>query len=235
MLTKTDQKEVVAPSSAPTQNAKRPRGRPRARRLSSMDAEAIVATPKSQDPETEEFLSKLSSPTKKRDSLLGYFAKVESPKELAEKQTVAIDTPPMETPKRRTYRRKSNQETPVMGSVDATPSGRPRRSCAGKARYDYDLETSPSKAGPKAAQKVVQKAEESVEIIDLDSSNPASTPVKLAPLFVRQLPKPSPDPSVLKARQAFLQSGVPEKSAKSKIARSSSSRCTKRPMRCSPD
>ncbi|KAH8350939.1 hypothetical protein KR067_006629, partial [Drosophila pandora] len=212
MLTKTDPKEVVAPSSAPTQNAKRPRGRPRARRLSSMDAEAIVVTPKSQDPETEEFLSKLSSPTKKRDSLLGYFAKVESPKELAEKQTVAIDTPPMETPKRRTYRRKSNQETPVVAAVDSTPSGRPRRSCAGKARYDYDLETSPSKGNTsKVAQKVAQKAEESVEIIDLDSSNPASTPVKLAPLFVRQLPKPSPDPSILKARQAFLQSGVPDK------------------------
>ncbi|KAH8256181.1 hypothetical protein KR026_010024 [Drosophila bipectinata] len=210
MLTKTDPKEVVAPSSAPavTQNVKRPRGRPRGRRLSTMDPEAIVVTPKSQDPETEEFLSKLSSPTKKRDSLLGYFNKVESPKELAEKQPVAIDTPPMETPKRRTGRRKSNQETPVVMPADSTPSGRPRRSCAGKARYDYDLETSPSKA---TKGKVVQKAEESVEIIDLDNSNPACTPVKLAPLFVKQLPKPSPDPSVLKARQAFLQSGVPDK------------------------
>ncbi|KAH8364813.1 hypothetical protein KR084_012089 [Drosophila pseudotakahashii] len=207
MLTKTDQKEVKAPSSAPTEpTVKRSRGRPRSRRLSSVDAEPQVVEAKSQDPETEEFLSKLASPTKKRDSLLGYFAKVESPKELAEKVTIAIETPPMETPKRRTQRRKSQQETPIM-ETESTPSSRPRRSCAGKARYDYDLETSPAKQ-----QKAkLQRADESVEIIDLDNSNPAATPKKLAPLFVRQLPRPSPDPSILKARQAFLQSGVPDK------------------------
>uniref|UniRef100_A0A6P4E1I0 ATPase family AAA domain-containing protein 5 isoform X1 n=2 Tax=Drosophila rhopaloa TaxID=1041015 RepID=A0A6P4E1I0_DRORH len=206
MLTKTDQKEETAPSSAPTEpTVKRSRGRPRSRRLSSVDA-AISLKPKPQDAETEEFLSKLSSPTKKRDSLLGYFAKVESPKEVAERVTIAIETPPMETPKRRTQRRKSQQETPII-ETESTPSSRPRRSCAGKARYDYDLETSPGKQQkPKA-----QKAEESVETIDLDSSNPAATPKKLAPLFVRQLPKPSPDPAVLKARMAFLQSGVPDK------------------------
>ncbi|XP_017127802.1 ATPase family AAA domain-containing protein 5 isoform X1 [Drosophila elegans] len=206
MLTKTEQKEVTAPSSAPTEpTVKRLRGRARSRRLSSVDAPVSVEA-KPQDPETEEFLSKLSSPTKKRDSLLGYFAKVESPKEVAEKLTIAIETPPMETPKRRTQRRKSQQETPII-ETGSTPSSRPRRSCAGKARYDYDLETSPVK--PQKAK--AQKPDESIEIIDLDSSNPATTPKKLAPLFVRQLPKPSPDPSVLKARQAFLQSGVPDK------------------------
>ncbi|XP_039486082.1 ATPase family AAA domain-containing protein 5 isoform X2 [Drosophila santomea] len=213
MLTKTDAKEVTAPSSAPTDpTVKRVRGRPRSRRISSMDAQPQiveskpqVVEAKSQDPETEEFLSKLSSPTKNRDSLLGYFAKVESPKELAEKVIVAIETPPMETPKRRKLRRKSQQETPIV--AESTPSARPRRSCVGKARYDYDLETSPGKQ-----QKAkIQKADESVEIIDLDNSNPVATPKKLAPLFVRQLPKPSPDPLVLKARQAFLQSGVPDK------------------------
>nr|NP_996103.1 enhanced level of genomic instability 1, isoform C [Drosophila melanogaster]Q86BP6.1 RecName: Full=Enhanced level of genomic instability 1 [Drosophila melanogaster]AAN11762.2 enhanced level of genomic instability 1, isoform C [Drosophila melanogaster] len=213
MLTKTDAKEVTAPSSAPTDpTVKRLRGRPRSRRISSMDAQnqiveskPPVVKAKDQDPGTEELLSKLSSPTKKRDSLLGYFPKVESPKELAEKVIIAIETPPMETPKRRTLRRKSQQETPIV--AESTPSSRPRRSCVGKARYDYDLETSPGKQ-----QKAKpQKADESVEIIDLDNSNPAATPKKLAPLFVRQLPKPSPDPSVLKARQAFLQSGVPDK------------------------
>jgi len=170
-----------------------------------VESKPPVVKAKDQDPGTEELLSKLSSPTKKRDSLLGYFPKVESPKELAEKVIIAIETPPMETPKRRTLRRKSQQETPIV--AESTPSSRPRRSCVGKARYDYDLETSPGKQ-----QKAKpQKADESVEIIDLDNSNPAATPKKLAPLFVRQLPKPSPDPSVLKARQAFLQSGVPDK------------------------
>ncbi|KAH8295694.1 hypothetical protein KR018_004061 [Drosophila ironensis] len=211
MLTKTaDAKEISACNSSPPV-AKRPRGRPRTRRLSSVEGQVQVVgsgTPKSQDPETEEFLAKLSSPTKKQDSLLGYFAKVETPKEMAKKHAIAIETPPMETPKRRAQRRKSNLGTPAMDSVESTPSGRPRRSCAGKARYDYDLDTSPTKT-PKA--KADEKRDVSIEIIDLDNSNPLSTPMKLAPLFVRQLPKPSPDPSVLKARQEFLQSGVPDK------------------------
>ncbi|XP_022215326.2 ATPase family AAA domain-containing protein 5 isoform X2 [Drosophila obscura] len=220
MLTRTEEPKEPTPaaSSAPTVPVKRGRGRPRTRRLSSVDVGGgvgvgVVAVSRSQvtDTDTAEFLAKLSSPTKKRDSLLGYFPKVESPKELP----VTIETPPLDTPKRRPQRRKSIVET---ASIDVestgTPPGRPRRSCAGKARYDYDLETSPTKAKASvaaAAAKNMQKADESIEIIDLDNSNPVSTPKKLAPLFVRQLPKPSPDPSVLKARQAFLQSGVPEK------------------------
>ncbi|EDW30443.1 GL17833 [Drosophila persimilis] len=209
LTTKTEPKELPAASSAPTVPVKRGRGRPRTRRISLVDVEVVSVD--AQNADTTEFLAKLSSPTKKRDSLLGYFPKVESPKELP----VTIATPPMDTPKRRPQRKKSIVET-VSIDVESTgtPPGRPRRSCAGKSRYDYDLETSPakqSKSEAAAAAKKSQKAEESsIEIIDLDSSNPVSTPKKLAPLFVRQLPKPSPDPSVLKARQAFLQSGVPE-------------------------
>ncbi|BFF99776.1 ATPase family AAA domain-containing protein 5 [Drosophila madeirensis] len=216
MLSKTEepkepQEPPPAASSAPTVPVKRGRGRPRTRRLSSVDVNVIPAVP-SEDTDTAEFLAKLSSPTKKRDSLLGYFPKVESPKE----PSVTIETPPLDTPKRRPLRRKTIVEaTPIDVEATGTPPGRPRRSCAGKARYDYDLETSPTKAKAgeaAAAAKKSQKAEDlSIEIIDLDNSNPVSTPKKLAPLFVRQLPKPSPDPSVLKARQAFLQSGVPEK------------------------
>ncbi|KAH8416280.1 hypothetical protein KR222_002470 [Zaprionus bogoriensis] len=196
-----------------TAPVKRPRGRPRTRLLS---ADLETREPDKVDTvtaDTTEFLSKLSSPTKKRDSLLGYFPKVESPKNLPEAEKT--EAPPLDTPKRRPRGSKSTAieetQTPAAtaAAAAATPTGRPRRSCAAKARYDYDLEPSPTKV--KATTAETKSADESIEIIDLDNSNPASTPKKLAPLFMRQLPKPSPDPSMLRARREFLQSGVPEK------------------------
>ncbi|KAH8302501.1 hypothetical protein KR044_007501 [Drosophila immigrans] len=189
----------TAPNSAPV---KRGRGRPRTRRPSA-DVESIVAAT-TNDAETVEFLAKLASPTKKRDSLLGYFPKVISPKNAAAEN--------VETPKRRP--RNSNSKTQAQAEeVNTTPSGRPRRSCAAKARYDYDLEPSPTKLKQPATAAKAEEVEEvdAIEVIDLDSSNPAMTPKKLAPLFVRQLPKPSPDPTALRARREFLHSGVPDK------------------------
>ncbi|ALC43926.1 CG16838 [Drosophila busckii] len=180
-LVKEEQQQQQQQQLSNSAPAKRGRGRPRTRRPSA-DAEQV----------------ELASPTKKRDSLLGYFAKVESPKIV-------------ETPKRRGRNSKALQATPVQETPaeTATPTGRPRRSCTGKARYDYDLERSPTKA--KQPEPPPPSADDSIEIIELDNSNSALTPKKLAPLFMKQLPKPSPDPSVLLARQAFLQSGVPEK------------------------
>ncbi|XP_030385819.1 uncharacterized protein LOC115632715 isoform X2 [Scaptodrosophila lebanonensis] len=228
MLTKPDQVKAAEsqPSSAPTiGGVKRARGRPRTRRLSSLDTDKCLQDNNERhDAETEEFLAKLSSPTKKRDSLLGYFPKVVSPMELAEKQArpTKIDSQivSLETPKRRTRGINNKAETPVIEkeseaaaeTAPQTPSGRPRRSCAGKARYDYDLEKSPTKTKDVSLPVTsAPAADSSIEIIDLDNSNPPSTPKKLAPLFMRQLPKPSPDPEALRARHEFLRSGVPDK------------------------
>ncbi|XP_032587822.2 ATPase family AAA domain-containing protein 5 isoform X2 [Drosophila mojavensis] len=206
----SDSKQTQAQAaSAPT---KRMRGRPRTRRLS---ADVETALPVSADPDTLQFLSKLSSPTKKRDSLLGYFTKVESPQNSAEREKgkpeIKLIEEAIETPKRRPRASKTSSNLSVNveeTSATTTPSGRPRRSCAAKARYDYDLEVSPTKA-VKPSPAVEEN--DCIEIIDLDNSNPAVTPKKLAPLFVRQVPKPSPDPTALRARQEFLHSGVPEK------------------------
>ncbi|XP_018803808.1 PREDICTED: ATPase family AAA domain-containing protein 5 isoform X2 [Bactrocera latifrons] len=193
------------------------------------------------DSETEEFLSKLNSPTKKRDSLLGYFPRKESPKDLAAKTSKEVlgkdkRNSKTETPKSRNRRCTKNSTeimvvstTPVIESsveavqpnqgeleIENTPSSRPKRSCAGRARYDYDLEKSPTKiSSAKKCVSASRKCETAidVEIINLDDSN-MSTPEKskkLAPLFVRSLPKPSPDPVALKAKHDFLMSGVPEK------------------------
>ncbi|EDV95701.1 uncharacterized protein LOC6557943 [Drosophila grimshawi] len=176
-------------SSAPV---KRPRGRPRTRRLSAdVAVDAVADGGKVAADDAVELLAK------KRDSLLGYFPKVVSPKDAVEQQP--------ETPRRRPRGSRTVLNTPVAVT---TSSGRPRRSCATKARYDYDLEPSPTKA---AKQPVEEAASDSVEIINLDDSNPAMTPKKLAPLFVRQLPKPCLDPTALRARHEFLHSGVPEK------------------------
>lgn len=201
-------KQEELPLSAPV---KRPRGRPRTRLL-SVDLDNKVPDNPPVNGETAEFLSKLSSPTKKRDSLLGYFPKVESPNNVPD--TEKKEELPLETPKRRSRASKSMiDEVQTTPAATTTPTGRPRRSCAAKARYDYDLETSPTKAKPAKTETkpVATSADDSIEIIDLDNSNSAITPKKLAPLFVRQLPKPSPDPTMLAARREFLHSGVPEK------------------------
>lgn len=261
-LPKTEKKAKVKKLKENTQKDKdqekpKKRGRPRIRRLSSVDSVESIepATPTTVDVETTEFLSKLSSPTKKRDSLLGYFPKKESPKEMVVKQAVVEEIKKSETvlktetPRGRGRKAASNQTTtPLLTNAVieeepitemGTPSGRPRRSCAGKARYDYDLEESPSKQvlqikdtpGRKPTTRNVStpilkatpevKEENSIDIIVLDDSTnmsasggnvtPQGTPKKLAPLFMRSLPKPSPDPEMLKARKAFLHSGVPEK------------------------
>lgn len=227
------------------------RGRKRLRRLSSVDSIELKVS-NTQDSETAEFLSKLSSPTKKRDSLLGYFPKKESPKEIANKLTKSIENTAIsinsvdkkveetDTPKRtrRSQAKRVVEDTPskaielqttpvTTAATTSTPVGRPRRSCAGKARYDYDLQVSPTKlektsksthVGSKISTSQLKPSlsEESTEIIDLDDSNtnitPQQTPTKkLAPLFVRAVPKPTPDPAMVKARQDFLMSGVPEK------------------------
>ncbi|CAD7003734.1 ATPase family AAA domain-containing protein 5 isoform X2 [Ceratitis capitata] len=230
-------------STATKQNIEKPKRRKRtAMRLDSIDSVDDNEEITKIDAETAEFLSKLNSPTKKRDSLLGYFPRKESPTEIASKSgkepllTTQEDCI-SETKKHRTRRSSKNSvgintvpstdtATPVREEgtsssatgTENTPSGRPKRSCAGKARYDYDLDVSPTKTASikKPISKV--KNDESkieLEIINLDDSNMSLSPEKvakkLAPLFVRAVPKPSPDPVILKARQDFLMSGVPEK------------------------
>ncbi|XP_017469798.1 PREDICTED: ATPase family AAA domain-containing protein 5 isoform X1 [Rhagoletis zephyria] len=213
--------------------------------VESSDNEAVVEP----DAETDEFLSKLNSPTKKRDSILGYFPRKESPSDVAAKnlkETIAKskNLSKLETRKSRsrcstkssallpteaatkpatpvTEEKLQPVEQVVPEPVENTPCGRPKRSCAGKARYDYDLEKSPTKLNPNSTKKGITKAKQGEissreeVIIDLDDSDmSASTeklPKKLAPLFVRAVPKPSPDPIAMKARQDFLMSGVPEK------------------------
>lgn len=226
------------------------KGRPRKSRLTSVDSDISEKNAALQTETVDaEFLSKLSSPTKKRDSLLGYFPKKESPKELAAKELTAKadnlknskireEEIKSETPKRKVHTKKHEKQlenvTKETFSNNAslnmedcsTPSGRPKRSCAGKARYDYDIEPSPTKENKNAATPLSRsaraaktKANENISqevIIDLDDSNynmgtPQKTPLKLAPLFMRSVPKPSPDPETIKARREFLQSGVPEK------------------------
>lgn len=141
------------------------------RRLSSEDSRpSSTATPE-QSPvkkpaDEDEFVTKLSSPLKKKDSLLGYFAKVggKSPEEVTSATTT---TTPTETlPKRGRPRRQPaamaapappsplppeeeqelilnpiiveelSEDVPETPPTAPSSAGRPRRSCAGKIK-DY--------------------------------------------------------------------------------------------------
>lgn len=93
-------------------------------------------------------------------------------------------------------------------------SGRPRRSCAGKISYEFLV--SPDKASsPEASQKRQMRSrkkadDEDVFVVDDDSPEKDKKPRKLAPLFVKKVPKPAIDPAVEAARRTFLLSGLPE-------------------------
>lgn len=120
------------------------------------------------------------------------------------------------TPKRR---RKTKEEKVLLDSnenvqeqseaIDSSQPGRPRRSCANKINYSF-LE-SPDKLSPekkKNRRRKLTSSDEDVSIIDceVDENSPikAERNVKLAPLFVKKIPKPVVDPDVIEARRNFL-------------------------------
>lgn len=142
------------------------------------------------------------------------------------KRTRVIDTPiepPVDSlPKRRKVKvRHEDLVSPVKD--DDTPtyqSGRPRRSCAGNVNYE-SLMASPDKNTeapinatrstrvPRARKKQGDEIE-TLTIDDDESQEAKSKPVKLAPLFMKKLPKPAIDPAVVEARRNFLLLGLPE-------------------------
>uniref|UniRef100_A0A182JS91 AAA+ ATPase domain-containing protein n=1 Tax=Anopheles christyi TaxID=43041 RepID=A0A182JS91_9DIPT len=126
---------------------KRGRGRPR-KIVPVEEAEPVV---KGGDISSDEFLDQLSSPRKKKDSLLGYFAKL-TPELRKQNGTPSSLNKTETTPLSRTT-------TPVV-TVDedksSTPpsqvSSRPRRSCANRIKdYSAFEQYSPAKDEPKAA------------------------------------------------------------------------------------
>lgn len=103
-------------------------------------------------------------------------------------------------------------EVPVENNanqLEISQSGRPRRSC--KSRIDYSqLLGSPDKQSPEKKPKSKKKDDE--EVIYVDESSPVKKTkqnVKLAPLFVKKVPKPAIDPAILEARRNFLLSELP--------------------------
>ncbi|XP_062540404.1 enhanced level of genomic instability 1 [Armigeres subalbatus] len=218
------------------------------RRLSSNDSkpstpvpEEIVETSPQKTSEADEFVCKLNSPLKKKDSLLGYFNKVDKTPEDTKSPN---ETPPIP-------RRSRSQRTPVieqdvqskvataaeiqeeLQNENQSPmnaSGRPRRACAGKV-VDYaamngispEKESSGRRGGkkpivtplkivnvnsPSDGMKVVKSPSLRNFELDPDGTPKSARNVKLAPLFVK---KPTEDPEKVRARQAFLMSGIPEK------------------------
>lgn len=121
--------------------------------------------------------------------------------------------------KRKTKLLLDSNENSIEAPLDAPmyQSGRPRRSCAGNVNYEHLI--SPDKANsPPVEQETPEKRstrsqkskkdpDESIETLIVEED---SSVKKLAPLFVKKLPKPSVDPTVKEARRNFLLSGLPE-------------------------
>lgn len=102
---------------------------------------------------------------------------------------------------------KKLEKTPVKPTTPETPqSGRPKRSCTGKIDYSQ-LFNSPEKKSPEKKMK----AAKNTDVIYVDETSPIKKKanVKLAPLFMKKVPKPVIDPAVLEARRNFLLSELP--------------------------
>lgn len=95
-------------------------------------------------------------------------------------------------------------------------SGRPRRSCAAKISYEHLI--SPEKLPESldkrnARSKAVKKIDDDyIDTLLVEDESPVrdAKQKKLAPLFMKKVPKPSIDPAVKEARRNFLLSGLPE-------------------------
>lgn len=210
----------------------------------------------------DSFLVGLSSPIKKRDSLLGYFDRINKPNKNSKD---CVKTPPLTEPateKNSESKKKKNRKnlkqtkqqkkltaktrntdsssTPVLNENDAyyreatppppsiqleselTPNGRPKRECRNKLiNYSMDTELSPVKiAAKKLLKRARRQLSESPEkrSTNLMAQSPTTSNrqttntknIKLAPIFVKSVPKPAIDRAVLKARQDFLMSGIPD-------------------------
>ncbi|XP_065079810.1 enhanced level of genomic instability 1 [Ochlerotatus camptorhynchus] len=217
------------------------------RRFSSHDddstpASSVVETGENspaRKPESDEFVCKLNSPLKKKDSLLGYFNKVDkSPEEAKPSEET--------TPK---SKRGRQRKTPVTNDMEVVvvvevqedaqnenesplkTSGRPRRSCTGKVK-DYAILNgiSPEKESSgtrRGCRKVIVTP---LKIVNVNSSSEGMKVVKSPSLRslgvepdetpkstrnVKLAPlfvkKPVEDPEKIRARQKFLMSGIPEK------------------------
>lgn len=169
----------------------------------------------------ENFCQTLSSPLKKRDSLLGYFSKLsKTPTEnVSQAPTDASLSSngikkrgrprkilPTEEPVHKPSKTEDNQHKvspsppPALDTTNAVSEGRPKRLCRDKKiSYLIDEDYTSVRTRDK-------------KVIDKDYATPKaaakqSKPTKLAPIFAKAVPKPIIDPLVLRARHEFLMSG----------------------------
>lgn len=120
------------------------------------------------------------------------------PKKTRERQIPTKDTPEAQT---------SDLDTPQNHPTDNGSAVRPRRSCT-LAPKSYKFESSPNDK----KKQDVKKVDEDPTIILSDENSSETTPPlhKLASIFHKKVPKPAVDPEVVRARQDFLRSGLPE-------------------------
>uniref|UniRef100_A0A182Y383 AAA+ ATPase domain-containing protein n=1 Tax=Anopheles stephensi TaxID=30069 RepID=A0A182Y383_ANOST len=164
---KTEQRKQI-PKSSPNESSaektpktdgelpvRKKRGRPR-----KIPVEQIIEQEKVKDASDDEFLVQLSSPRKKKDSLLGYFAKLtpeankhdSPPTEKAPKTRSSHNTTPVVTVLIDDEDSKDIKSTTSTPASQETSASRPRRSCANRIKdYSAFEKYSPAKEEQKPA------------------------------------------------------------------------------------
>lgn len=128
------------------------------------------------------------------------------------KETLNISIQDENTPKKR---KKIKEDKILLDSnenveeIDLSQSGRPKRSCANKINYlfiESPDKQSPEKKKSRRRRIVSSDEDSSFAVIEIDENSPIKKQknVKLAPLFVKKVPKPVLDPAVKEARRNFL-------------------------------
>ncbi|XP_059620508.1 enhanced level of genomic instability 1 [Phlebotomus argentipes] len=193
----------------------------RKKKLFELEVEAVDFPRK--DPESQDNASLLTKPDEAKRTPRRRGRPLKAEKIVLEETVVVIpeETKAKEASEQGENRPLRSKKLPKKVEIDEivisdtdSPQRRPQRSCRQKVlTYSIDLileeelNSSRSPEKPKSVRKSAKEKNSEVIIIDCDYSPKKS--VKLAPIFVKPQ-KIEIDPKVLKAKQEFLMSGIPE-------------------------
>lgn len=181
--------------------------------LSILDEESLIQMSKRRSG-TSETTAKTSPPLNSIQKFLGLSSNDNDDNKMTRKRNRGTDETTSvirhqeeevveeKTPKRRRKVKDNKMLLDSNENMEEEETARPRRSCANK--INYSLLESPDKKSPEKQKKTKKKKDdEDFHAIEIDENLPIKSK-KLAPLFIKKLPKPLIDPAVIEARQSFL-------------------------------
>jgi len=211
-ITPKKKEAIDSPEKPPEHNDINKLGRPRRSCVSKIDYSQLINSPDKKSPKKAP-LSQKSEIENVMEPVEPVLKQTEDDTKLApvfarkgRKPNNKIDTK-LDEQSNQIIEENNNTDQPEI-----TQTGRPKRSC--KSRIDYaQLFVSPDKQSPeKKAYIGKSKKSDNEDVIIIDENSPVKKTkqnVKLAPLFVKKVPKPAIDPAILEARRNFLLSELP--------------------------